>query len=289
MSLKTLLINGPVPCDKRAIARLVAEHGVGRPVHLLRLDGARDGHTNAVQPLEVGQTSSAGAWASAHCVSYTCDRVFETIPDALRAVHALERNAFVILEADQDPSIRHAWPYDYRIFAMPAPASVFDVFREPHAAADALRQVMEDTAAFATEIFGLFDANGLDDSKGVHHGRSEVVDAAGQPHQFEHLHVGTSHMRHFLRSPIGAEIASRIQLQPDYHALVEADVVVISATRRGCSRPVRACVDRIEKLLSRIRHDARRRSLLYWGDLNDELDPVRRKLVRRLKVLLGEP
>ncbi len=287
MALKALLINGPTPCDKHAIAHLVAERVVGKPIHLLRLQESKDGHTNAVEPLEPGKVAPAGAWFSAHHVAYTCDRVFETIPDALRAVNALERDAFVVVEADHDSSIRHAWPYDYRIFAMPAPTDIFEVFREPQAAAHALRQVMEDTASFATEIFGLFDANDLDDSKGIRHGRAEVVDATGQPHEVEHLDVGPSHLRHFLRSPIGAEIASRIQLQPDYHALVEADVVVISAARKGCSQPVRACVERIEKLLSRIRHDARRRSLLYWGDLTDDVDPVRRKLIRRLKVLLG--
>jgi len=288
MSLKTLLISGPPACDKNTIAQLVAERVLSRPVHLLRLELAKDGYSNTVQPFETSCVHHpAGPWLSAHRVSYTSDRVFETIPDALRTVRDLDRHAFVVIEADEDPSLRHAWPYDYRIFAMPAPRSVFDVFRESHAAADALRQVMEDTAAFASEIFGLFDNPDLEDSKGIRHDHVEMVDPAGQRKRVEHVQVGASHIRHFLRSPIGAEIASRIQLQPAYHALVEADVVVICAARRTDKQVVHDCVHRIEKLLGRIRHDARRRSLLYWGDLSQEGDPVRRKLIRRLKILMG--
>jgi len=288
MPLKTLLINGPATSGKTTLARLVAEQVFQRPIHLLRLHAAKDGYSNTVQPFDPQDVDAPSSpWLSAHRVCYTADRVFETIPEALQVVRELDRRAFVVVEADADPSIRHAWPYDYRIFAMAAPeTTIFEVFREPHDAAEALRQVMQDTAAFASEIFGLFDEPSLEDSKGVRHERTERIDPTGRRQRIEQVLIGAAHVRHFFRTPLGAEIASRIQLQPAYHALVEADVVVISAARRGSKQVVGECVRRIEKLLTRIRHDARRRSVLYWGNLTDCNDPVRRKLLRRLKLLL---
>jgi hypothetical protein len=287
MPVKTLFIHGPSASGKAVLARLVAEHVLERPVHLLRLEAASDGYTNTLEPFDPRDASArAVPWSSAHRVAYTAERVFETIPDALRAVRELDRRAFVLIEADDAPALRHAWPYDYRIFVMPAPESVFEVFRDQQAATEALREVMHDTAAFASEIFGLFDAHNLEDAQDVRQERRESTDPTGRRQRIDEVQVGGSHVHHFLRTPLGAEVASRIQLQPAYHGLVEADVVVISAPRRHSKPVVVECTQRIEKLLKRIRHDARRRSVLYWGDLNDCGDPIRRKLFRRLKLLM---
>lgn len=264
---------------------MVAGHVLDRPAHYLRLRCAPDGHTNAIDRLDPsGCSAPPNGWGSAHQVSYTTERVFETLPEGLRTVRRIERRAFVILEADADPALRHAYPYDYRVFVMPGPKDVFDVFRAPRAAAEALQQVMQDTAAFASEIFGLFDAAGLDDSAGIRHEAIGLAPVRGE--RIERLDIGEAQIRQFLNSPLGAEIASRIQLQPDYHGLVESDVVVVNTGAGRCPEALDACVGRLEKLLGRLRHDARRHSVLYWGDIQDIGDPARHRLLQRFRSLL---
>lgn len=286
MPVETLFINGPAKGGKSTVARLVTDEVLTRPAHYLRIKAAPDHHTNAVLPLD-GQVlePQRRAWASRHLVHYTADRVFETIPDALRKVRKIERKSFAVLEADADPALRHAYPYDFRVFVMAAPANVQDVFRTPRAAAAALHQVMQDTAAFASEIFGLFESESLEDSVGVVY-HPPAADRPGGG-QVERLEITEAQIRQFLHSPLGGEIASRIQLQPDYHAMVESDVVLINTGIGGETDALTECLQRIEKLLARIRHDTRRHSVLYWGDITNREDPTHDKLLRRLTALLS--
>jgi hypothetical protein len=268
------------------VARLVADEVLTRPAHYLRVKAAPDHHTNVILPLEAEPPEPRRrAWASRHLVHYTADRVFETIPEALRKVRRIERKSFAVLEADADPALRHAYPYDFRVFVMPAPTDVQAVFRTPRAAAEALQQVMQDTAAFASEIFGLFESESLEDSVGVVY-HPPAADRAGGG-QVERLDINETQIRQFLHSPLGGEIASRIQLQPDYHAMVESDVVLINTGVGGETDALAECLQRIEKLLARIRHDTRRHSVLYWGDINSREDPTYDKLLRRLTALLA--
>lgn len=290
MPLETLLINGPAGSGKSTVASLIADQVLNGPAHLLRLKRAADSHTNSVVPLKANTgTALCDGWVSMHQVTYTVDRVFEMVPDGLRAVRQCERSGFTIIEADDDPSVRHAYPYDYRIFVMSPPADVDDVFRDPEAAALALHQVMQDTAAFASEIFGLFDDDELDDSLGVQHHKGDSIDRLeGALTSLESLEISESQIRQFLSSPIGAEIASRIQLQPEFHALVEADIALINTGIGPGGKPLKECIRRLQKLLSRLRHDARRHSVLYWGDVTDRQAQTNQKLVRRLKRLLAK-
>jgi hypothetical protein len=269
------------------VAAFVARRVLGRPAHYLRVLPAPDCYTNTLVELDAETARSAveGDWLSVHRSFYTPDRAFETLPEALRAIRDRERRAFIVIEADTDSALRHAYSYDYRLFVMPSPDSLHQVFRTPREAARALQQVMQDTSAFASEIFGLFDAASLDDSVGVVHQRSPVPVDEDEP--VEHLEVGESQLRQFLNSPLGAEIASRIQLEPDYHALVEADVVVINTGVGEGTDEMDECVKRVEKLLARVRHDARRHSVLFWGDVTDTQDPTSKKLLKRLRTLFA--
>ena len=92
-------------------------------------------------------------------------------------------------------------------------------------------------------------------------------------------------MTQFLDSPLGAEIAARIQLQPRFYALVEADVAVINVNRKSPEGNLEECIRRIEKLLAHIQHEARRQSALYSGDLSDTADPLHAGLARRFEAL----
>ena len=151
MPIETLFINGPRHGGKSTIARMIAEHVLTSPGHYLRMCLAKDEHTNAVVALDPSRHAKVGdGWASMHAVAYTADRVFETLPDGLRTVRELDRRGFAVIEADADPALRHAYPYDYRVFVMPAPQDLHAVFRTPEAAAEALQQVMQDTSAFAS-------------------------------------------------------------------------------------------------------------------------------------------
>lgn len=288
MPVRSLLISGPSRSGKSTLARFIAGDVLDNPSHYLRLQPAPDMYTNAVLACEDEDRDAVGnGWSSAHQVNYTLDRLFETIPEGLRAVRALERDGFAVIEGDAEPALRHAYPYDYRVFIMTAPRDVYTVFRAPEEASDALQQVLQDTAAFASEIFGLFEEDPFEDSVGVEHYRPAAEDYAGGS-QVERLHIAETQIRHFLSSPLGAEIASRIQLQPDYHALVEADVVVVNAKRVRRNRDVLdEVVSRLRKLLTRIRQDARRQSVLYWGDIRED-DAARRKLTQRLRQLLND-
>lgn len=284
MPVQTLFINGPAGGGKTTVAHVVATQVMDRPVHYLRTRQAASDRIEVVSP-PASQPAPADltppVWASHHLVDYSPDRVFETLPDALRKVRRIERKAFIVIEADADPALRHAFPYDYRMFVMGCPRHINDVFRTPKAAAVALQQVMQDTAAFAAEIFGLFESDLMDDTVEL---STKYLSGAGGG-RIEHLELSETQIIRFLKSPLGGEIASRIQLQPDYHAMVESDVVLINTGVGEEGEALCACVQRIEKLLARIRHDTRRHSVLYWGDVFNRQDPTNIKLLRRLKTL----
>jgi hypothetical protein len=193
---------------------LIAERVLSkRPVHLLRLKAAHDGYTNAITRLDGSPDDDraqdqtpiheANGWASMHRATYTPDRVFETIPEALRAVRQLERRGFTIVEADGDPAIRHAYPYDYRVFVMPAPQRISDVFREPHAAPSPAggdaghgRLRVGDFRPLRRQRAGRLRGHAASQRVPL---RARATGSA----PVERLDIGEAQIRQFLRSPIG--------------------------------------------------------------------------------------
>lgn len=277
MPLKTIFLCGPAGVGKTAMAEVLAREVLPRPPHYIRLVSAAVDHG----PQPAADAAPAGM-ATAQRVAYTPERVFEVLPEALRVARGRHRSPTILIEADCDPCLRHAHPYDYRLFLMAAPDDIHRVFRKPAEASVALKQVMEDTAAFATEIFGLFDSALLDDDDGVRH-RKGVRTPEGIEDQIE---VSGRHVEHFVLSPLGAEIASRIQLQPAYHAVVESDVVVFNTAANAASAHLAECVRRIQTLLHRTRASDASSNALICCDPFRAGDAHREDLLRRLRHLL---
>jgi len=275
MPIQVVFVTGPPVSGKSLVAEIIARDAARRPPHYIRLIRTHGQRS----PVRLAQAPEVSGVASSQRVSYTCERVFEVLPEALTRARCGHRYATILVEADSDPILRHAYPYDARLFVMPAPGEVFTVFRTPAEAARALEEVMQDTAAFASEIFGLFESDAWQEEDG----RPQVV-RSGRGTE-ERLEISEQQARRFLASPLGAEIASRIQLRPEYHAIVESDVVVVNTAVGACSAAVDECVRRIDKLLARVRQN-RRADILYCCDPQNAQDPRRRHLVEHLRTLL---
>ena len=247
MGLSVTFVSGPRRSGKSAVIRTMVDRLWKHEPHYIRLvETGGDKHPPKVgskPPPKVGV-------ASARWLEYDKERIFEILPAALTQIHLQDRFGSVVVEADSDPSLRCAYPYDHRIFVMPVPAKLDQIFRNPRRAAVELQRVLDDTASFASEIFGLFTEEGQTDP---------------DPSE-ERPNLTSSQMRCFLYSPLGDELATRIQLQPRYHGLVESDVVVVNTGVGQRSPESDECLRRIKHLLERTRGDSERAAQLFFCD-----------------------
>lgn len=205
--------------------------------------------------------------ATASWLEYDPEHIFEILPEALTAIHKRDRYGSVVIEADADPTLRHAYPYDHRVFVMPKPGSKKEVFRDAARAAEEFQRALDDTVAFASEIFGLF-ADQRQDEADPSEDRPDLTD---------------SQMRGFLYSPLGDELATRIQLQRPYHGLVESDVVVVNPSVGATGPETAECLRRIQRLLERIRGVSERHSELFLCDPRKQDGKVCKKLFKALR------
>jgi hypothetical protein len=203
--------------------------------------------------------------ASAQWLPFNPERIFETLPEFLNGIHKADRYGSVVIEADADPDLRCAYPYDHRVFVMPRPRLVHDVFRDPTRAAQELRRVLDDTQAFASEIFGLFaDRND------------------GEPSE-SRPDLSATQMRRFLNSPLGDELATRIQLQQPYHGLVESDVILVNSQAGEKNAESEECIRRVRQLLDRVRSGRTKGCELFVCDPTDPQDAACKGLMQALK------
>jgi len=276
--LNVVFITGPTYAGKSTLVRLIAKQLCSAPPHYIRLVAVDvDGGPRLTI---LGDLKEAGL-ASWNRINYDADRVFEFLPECLEKVSQLGGSGNVLIEADCDPSLRYAYPYDTRLFVMPSPTHIDEVFRSPNEAADALREVMDDTAAFATEIFGLFDPDDNDDSDvNYHRGQDRGVIAE------ERVEITPLQMRRFMCSPLGAEIASRIQLQPAYHGLMESDVILVNQAVGSTHGPVESTISQIQTLISRLHTGRIARPVLYYCDPLDAADSLQYRLLQHLREIL---
>ncbi len=264
MGLTVTFVSGPRSSGKSAVIRTMIDRLFATEPHYFRL--ARAGSDKTPPKVSSKRIPPCGV-ASACWLEYDADTIFEILPEALTVIHHRDRYGSVVIEADADAALRHAYPYDHRVFVMPMPSHVRSVFREVGRAAEELQSVLDDTAAFASEIFGLFKQSPTEDVD-PSEDRSEFTD---------------TQMRGFLNSPVGDELATRIQLEQPYHGLVESDVIVVNAGV-GASGPESAeCLNRIERLLKRVRGSSGRRGELFVCDPRNRNGRVLQKLLAALE------
>jgi len=265
MGLRVTFLSGPRHSGKSALSRMMIARLYKQNPHYIRLvDHSGDKKAPSV---EMKKPASKYGVATASWLDFDPERIIEVLSDTLTAIHKSDRYGTVLIEADADPALRCAYPYDHRIFVMPVPSMIEDVFRDPQRAAVELQRVLDDTASFASEIFGLFSGDSVNE-----------VDPSE-----ERVDMSDSQMRHFLYSPLGDELATRIQLQPAYHGLVESDVVIVNSGIGVRGPKTKECLRRITHLLERTRGQAGRQHDLFTCDLREKEGKVDRKLLRALR------
>jgi len=265
MGLSVTFVSGPRRSGKSALIHCLVNSLWKSPPHYIRL--AKTGSDKQPPPKQNSKPAEPCSISTARWLAYTDDQIFEVLPHALDAIHKSDRFGTVVIEADADPTLRCAYPYDHRVFVMPLPETVCEVFRDNSHAATELRRVLDDTAAFASEIFGLFN-RADDDCGGPSEDRPDFTE---------------TQMRGFLYSPLGDELATRIQLQQPYHGLVESDVILINsaAGRRGPETD--ECIRRIGRLLARIRGTGSRQTEMFVCDVTGPKACLDKNLAKALK------
>lgn len=282
MALNVVMVTGPRRSGKSTLISALIDEVCTHQPHYVRL-AATDGSKRPPRLAKSaegtppnGSAQKCGV-ATATWVSYDPNRVFETLPTALAAVQRRDHRGCVFIEADTDPNLRHAYPYDTQIFTIPSPERVEEVFRSPTEMRMALQSALHDTSAFAGEIFGLCadgdgSSDGLGDSQHDHEpdmSDSQIVD--------------------LMHSPLGEALASRMQFHPDYHGVLESDAIVMNTGVGGMSVAVDEVVRRIEQLARQAVRDPERRSIVFCCDLCDREDPRRQKLMAHLARRYASP
>jgi len=261
MGLRVLFISGPHKCGKSRIIQSMLEHVWRVKPHYLRLTT----HTDKVQGKPTISEQFRKSVASAQWLVYHPERIFEALPEFLSGIHKSDRFGSVVIEADADPDLRCAYPYDHRVFVMPLPHAIHEVFRDPSRAAEELHRVLDDTAAFASEIFGLFAP------------RDDSDPSEPRPD------LSATQMRGFLNSPLGDELATRIQLQQPYHGLVESDVIVVNTQSGEHNSETDECLRRVRQLLDRLRFGRTKACELFLCDPANHDDGTCKKLMQALR------
>ena len=263
MGLSVTFVNGPRSSGKSTIIRAMIDRLWDAAPHYFRL--VLSGSDKTPPKVSAKRIPPCGV-ATARWLEYEPEHVFEILPEALTVIYKKDRYGAVVIEADADPALRHAYPYDHRVFVMPLPTRVNSVFREPRHAAEEFHRVLDDTAAFASEIFGLFKESTQEDVDPSEE-RSDLTD---------------TQMRGFLQSPLGDELATRIQLKQDYHGLVESDVIIVNAGVGVSGNETAECLRRIERLLERVRGVSGRRGEMFLCDPRNQGGKVVKRLFKAL-------
>jgi len=272
MGLRVVLVSGPRRSGKSAVIRAMLDllwHPKPHYVRLVRCQG----NPRAVR--ETVMSPCDPTLASARRLAYDDDRVMEVIRAAYEQIHRFDRYGSMVIEADADPAVRSAYPFEHRVFVMPIPGHVHEVFRTPQDSAAAMHSVLNDTTAFATEIFGLVKSGGfLDDVETRANGRNRDGD--------EKADLSATQWRRFVYTPLGEELITRILLQPPYHGLAESDVIIVNQGLGSRNESTRACLLRLDKLIAKVNRICASQVRRFSCDLYAPPDETTRQLLEAL-------
>ncbi|MFQ5429928.1 MAG: hypothetical protein ACE5E1_06420 [Phycisphaerae bacterium] len=269
MTATVLHISGPAGSGKTTLAGMLAARMSAAEVHHVRFHLLED---HRPPPLRVAVPLEEVATSTRHFVDPR--RVFEDVADVIRTAADGREDAVLLVETDAEPCFRHAYPYHVKVFIVPSPAALETVFRSPREAAVAIERAMDDTAEFAAEFFGL----GPDPSDS---GMLPPI----QP-QATSRPAATQSVEEFIRSDVGTEITTRMQLQPEYHPIIESDVILLNTGRAHPSRWTSLCARNIEVLLETMRRRLGRRYWFAACDLADDRDPQVARSLEWVEALL---
>jgi energy-coupling factor transporter ATP-binding protein EcfA2 len=274
MALNVVMVTGPRRSGKSTLITGLINEVCSHQPHYIRLTEK----TGTKHPPRQAPACGDCGVATATWVTYERDRVFETLPETLAAVQKHDELGCVLIEADTDPNLRHAYPYDTQLFTVPAPARVEDIFRTPQQTRQALQAMMNDSVAFAGEIFGLTpDGQRRRAARTGAGSDGHVSDGLGQ-----RADMSDSQIMHLMRSPLGEELATRIQCRPAYHGLLESDAVVVNTGVGGATEVVDQVVHRLEELARRVRREDLS-PIVFCCDVKDPEDPRRQKLFEHFR------
>lgn len=268
MTIPVLLLCGPPKAGKSTLIRLLRRDVLAAPVGVIRVSDAA-----------VADDAARDA-----DVEYRLSLAPETPGNTLTSViESLRKDAgrgAIVIEGDSEQPVRYAYPYTGRLFVMASGARPEDVFQAPEAAAAALRQIMADTAAFSSGLRETLGSDAMEEEEGVRLTRRRTADGL-----CEDLEVSDAQVQRFLASPLGADVAARVQLQPAYQAVIDSDVVVVNRFA-GANVEGNRTVDHLSRLLARTRRGALGASVVSL-DLLQPGGAVLRDLRARLRAVLS--
>ncbi|HPF38357.1 MAG TPA: hypothetical protein P5081_04760 [Phycisphaerae bacterium] len=221
MSVAVLHISGPPDAGKTATAIGFAEFRGDRPAYYLRLDTQREGAPalRLSRPLPV--VAEPRRLVAAPGV------VFETLAAAIGEIAQRDADATVIVETDNEPCFRHAYPWHARVFCVPPINDPRVVFRTREQIAKAVKELMEDTHSFAAEVFGLEHGPG-DSSIMLPAMETRQIVEADRPI----VETDTTELlEQFLASEVGVDITFRMRVHTEFYAIMDSDVLVMSEAR----------------------------------------------------------
>ena len=266
MPLTIVHISGPSGSGKTTLARVLASH-VGRcERHYVRFDVAT---AEGTPELRIANRMEEMSSATRRCVNPKFS--FEEVSEVLKSLARPGKHAMVFVETDTHPCFRHAYPYDTKVFMMLPPRSLSVVFRSRGEASKAIQRAMDDTSEFAAELFGL-DRESLGSS----------ILPGLDPKEPKGASRATQSVEDFLNSDVGTEIASRMQLQPDYQAIIDSEVILLNEAVEHNSQMATSCAQRIEVLLENLRRRLRRQNWFAACDPLDQKDPLTQRALRKI-------
>jgi len=173
--------------------------------------------------------------------------VFEKLPAEIQRLHKPKTSTTVFIETDAEPHFRHAYSYDARVFIMPCPTGLSDVFRSRKQAEEAVRRAMHDTRDFAEEIFGLTREARCDPPR-------DSIKRFDPPPVSER----DRDVLAFIDAALGSRLAVQFMLQPCYHVLIDSDVVLLNLGVGPDGDAAEICAHRLQAIFEQLRREGSR-------------------------------